>query len=241
MGLTFDGVNGISATGNIISSQGFISATGNIYAGNLITALSTAGNVSGVNILASGSMLANGQISATGALTGASLILDTPLPVASGGTGLATLTDNSILVGNSTGTVKSVAPGTNANVLTVAGGAWTSQAPRQFSIVFQGEITVNAINTFTVDNTRSVMFFVYFGNGAGGNQFLFSNVEWGMPSLNQSRGWYASGVDFQVAQSGSLMAAFNSGNGTSLQIRVNANNLGAYGAPGSARCMVLQF
>lgn len=235
MGLTLDGVNGISATGNIISSQGFISATGNIYAGNLITTLSTAGNVSGTNILASGT------ISSTGAATHSALTLGTPLSAGNGGTGSTTLTDNSVLIGNATGAVKFVAPGTDANLLTASGGAWVSQAPRQFSIVYQGEITVNAINTFTVDNSRSTVLFVYFGNGAGGNQYLYSNVEWGMPTLNQARTWYASGVDYQVAQSGSLMAAFLAGNGTSLLVRVNANNLGAYGAPGTARCMVLQF
>ena len=54
MSLSLDGTTGISATGNIISSGGVISATGNIYGGNIIGTLvvSTAtfsGNVTAGN------------------------------------------------------------------------------------------------------------------------------------------------------------------------------------------------
>ena len=68
MALSLDGTTGISATGNIISSAGIISATGNIYGGNIIGTLvvSTAtfsGNVTG------GNLLTGGLISAAGAIT----------------------------------------------------------------------------------------------------------------------------------------------------------------------------
>ena len=49
--------------------------------------------------------------------------------VAQGGTGLATLTDKSVLVGAGTGNVAFVAPGANNNVLTSNGTSWTSAAP----------------------------------------------------------------------------------------------------------------
>jgi len=51
------------------------------------------------------------------------------LPVANGGTGLATLTANNVLIGNGTGNVAFVAPGTNGNILTSNGTAWTSSTP----------------------------------------------------------------------------------------------------------------
>jgi hypothetical protein len=51
------------------------------------------------------------------------------ISVVSGGTGLETLTAESVVVGNGTNAVKFVAPGTNANVLTSNGTAWVSQAP----------------------------------------------------------------------------------------------------------------
>ena len=51
------------------------------------------------------------------------------ISVASGGTGLETLTAESVVVGNGTNAVKFVAPGTTANILTSNGTAWVSQAP----------------------------------------------------------------------------------------------------------------
>jgi len=58
-----------------------------------------------------------------------SLTLGTALPVASGGTGLATLTANNVLIGNGTSNVAFVAPSTNGNVLTSNGTTWVSSTP----------------------------------------------------------------------------------------------------------------
>ncbi len=49
--------------------------------------------------------------------------------VAQGGTGLNTLTANNLIVGNGTGNVTFVAPGTSGNVLTSNGTTWSSAAP----------------------------------------------------------------------------------------------------------------
>jgi hypothetical protein len=73
MALSLDGTTGISATGDIISSAGIISATGNIYGGNIIGTLvvSTAtfsGNVTG------GNLLTGGIVSATGNITGSYIL-----------------------------------------------------------------------------------------------------------------------------------------------------------------------
>jgi hypothetical protein len=54
--------------------------------------------------------------------------LTTPVSVAQGGTGAATLTSGSVLVGAGTGAISSVAPSTSGNVLTSNGTAWTSAA-----------------------------------------------------------------------------------------------------------------
>jgi hypothetical protein len=50
------------------------------------------------------------------------------LSVSQGGTGVATLTANALVLGNGTGAVTSVAPGTSGNVLTSNGTTWISQA-----------------------------------------------------------------------------------------------------------------
>jgi hypothetical protein len=50
------------------------------------------------------------------------------IPVAAGGTGLATLTANNVILGNGTSAVQFVSPSTNGNVLTANGTTWTSAA-----------------------------------------------------------------------------------------------------------------
>lgn len=64
--------------------------------------------------------------------------LNSPLPAANGGTGLTTLPANSVLIGNGTSAVQSVAPGASGNVLSSNGTAWVSQGvpavtPTRFS------------------------------------------------------------------------------------------------------------
>jgi hypothetical protein len=51
------------------------------------------------------------------------------LPVANGGTSLATLTANNVILGNGTSAPLFVAPGTNGNVLTSNGTTWQSSTP----------------------------------------------------------------------------------------------------------------
>jgi hypothetical protein len=54
------------------------------------------------------------------------------ISVVSGGTGLETLTAESVLIGNGAAAVKFVAPGTAGNVLTSNGSAWSSAAAAAF-------------------------------------------------------------------------------------------------------------
>ena len=60
--------------------------------------------------------------------TGTAGGLTTTLVVASGGTGLSTLTDNNVILGNGANSVTFVAPGTKGFVLTSDGSTWTSAA-----------------------------------------------------------------------------------------------------------------
>lgn len=60
------------------------------------------------------------------------LATNAPLSVSSGGTGLATLTANNLMVGNGTGAVQFVAPGTAGNILTSTGSGWQSSAASTF-------------------------------------------------------------------------------------------------------------
>ena len=80
----------------------------------------------------------------------ASLTLGSALPVASGGTGLATLTANNVILGNGTSTPSFVAPGTSGNVLTSNGTTWASTAP---PTTFTGTATLASGSTISDGTT----------------------------------------------------------------------------------------
>lgn len=71
------------------------------------------------------SQLAN-NVNTSGQLNAATSLYN-QVPVANGGTGLATLTANAVIIGNGTSAVTSVAASTLGNVLTSDGTTWVSQ------------------------------------------------------------------------------------------------------------------
>jgi WD40 repeat protein len=74
-----------------------------------------------ISVTSAGNVTIPNNFAVTGTTT-----LTTALGVASGGTGLATLTANNVLIGNGTSAVTSVAPGTAGNLLTSNGTSWVS-------------------------------------------------------------------------------------------------------------------
>ena len=80
----------------------------------------------GTNIAETTNYISSLQV---GNLTLSNVTLTNPLDVAEGGTGVSNLTYGSVMVGNNTGTVTLVAPGTANNVLTSNGTHWVSQTP----------------------------------------------------------------------------------------------------------------
>ena len=67
--------------------------------------------------------------------------VSTPITPAQGGTGLTSITANSVMIGNATGSVLLVAPGTAGNVLVSTGTAWQSTAPATGGSVTSVSIT----------------------------------------------------------------------------------------------------
>lgn len=86
--------------------------------------------------------------------------VSTPVTATQGGTGLTTLTANNVMLGNGTGTVLFVAPGTTGNVLVSNGTTWTSNAAAStgFPITLgntsvAGSSTTTSVGNLTVVNT----------------------------------------------------------------------------------------
>jgi hypothetical protein len=104
------------------------------------------------------------------------------LGVAGGGTGLATLTANNVLLGNGTSALQAVAPGTAGNVLTSNGTTWTSAAASSTMVVLtSGTVsgTPTAIDVETgFTDTSYELILIYYKNiavssGAGNPSFQF--------------------------------------------------------------------
>lgn len=113
-----------------------------------------------------GTATPSAQLETTGAAKFGSATITTPLGVASGGTGLATLTANNLLVGNGAGAVSLLAPGTAGNVLFSTGTAIQSGvigfAPEGARRNLRVQATGNTSVTVTADSVV-----VYTAGGLG--------------------------------------------------------------------------
>lgn len=83
--------------------------------------------------------------------------LTTALTVPQGGTGLATLTANNVLLGNGTSSLQAVAPGSSGNLLTSNGTTWTSAAPPAGGVTSLNGQT-GAVVTTTWGNIGSIAY-----------------------------------------------------------------------------------
>ena len=168
-----DGTNDARLAGNITVTKMFLGQTGNgsvsaapVWAVLLaadIPSLDVAKITTGIFSSARGGT-GNGFTKFSGATTSEKtytlpdatttiLTTNAAVTVAQGGTGLATLTSNNLLVGNGTGNVTFIAPGTTGNVLTSNGTTFSSAAPvYQRAVAVTG--TQDASNkVFAIANT----------------------------------------------------------------------------------------
>ena len=256
--------NGVTAQVYCDGSTGFYSAqtgsAGNFVVNGTLTAtgIADAGSLSAGSLAVSGATTLSGvskapTVSSSDNSTNIATTAFVQSKVGTLGT-MSTQNANSVAItgGSITGsyglTAANATNAVNATYATTAGNGGVTSVNGQTgavsvapNIIYSGEISVNGTSSFFVDNAKTTVFWVYWGNGAGGNQYLYSGVYYGMGGLNSNRTWYGSGVDYQVAESGSFFFAYSPGNGTNLQLQPYGNNLGGYGAPGSAACLVMQF
>jgi len=137
--------------------------------GTGVNSVGTAGNVLTSNGTAWVSQAAAASNNASALTTGVTA-------VNVGGTGATTLTNNSVIVGNTTGAVKFVAPGTSGNVLTSNGTVWLSQAVAAAGGGLSGLQIFNSPGTFTPPPSTTSVYLVVGGAGGGGGGPQFNNA-----------------------------------------------------------------
>tara|TARA_R110002012_G_scaffold155251_1_gene316130 strand:+ start:233 stop:1246 length:1014 start_codon:yes stop_codon:yes gene_type:complete len=122
-----------------------------------VTSVGGTGTVNGLTL--TGTVTSSGNLTLGGTLSNVDLAaaVTGTLPVGNGGTGAATLTANSVLVGSGTSPISTVAPGTSGNVLKSTGSAWASSVPGG-----QPNPTLTAVNQAT---TVSGQFWVASAGG----------------------------------------------------------------------------
>jgi hypothetical protein len=125
--------NAANVTGTIAAANGGTGqtsyTTGDLLYASSSTAVAKLADVATGNALISkgiGFAPSYGKIDLTTTVSGT-------LPVANGGTGATALVANSVLLGNGTSTLQTIAPGTTGNVLTSNGSTWTSAAGPTYS------------------------------------------------------------------------------------------------------------
>jgi hypothetical protein len=102
-----------------------------------------------------------------GSITNGNIVsLTAPLSVANGGTGLATLTTNNVMLGNGTANVNFVAPGTSGNLLTSDGTTWASTTPALSG--FNNLQVFTSSGTFTIPALVTKVKVTVVGGGGGG-------------------------------------------------------------------------
>lgn len=108
-----------------VNGKGLITAA----SGNAVIA--PAGTLSGTTL---NSTVVTSSLTSVGTIT-TGVWNGTAIDVSHGGTGLATLTANNVILGNGTSNPTFVAPGTSGNVLTSNGSTWTSAASSGSSVL----------------------------------------------------------------------------------------------------------
>jgi hypothetical protein len=154
-----DGLSGAVPAANGGTGQSAYTVGDILYASGT-TALAKLSDVATGSALISGGVAASPSWGKIGLATHVS----GTLPVANGGTGLATITANNVILGNGTGNVQVVAPGTNGYVLTSNGTTWVSAAVT----VGSAATPFTASGTFTIPaGITKVKLTVVGGGGAG--------------------------------------------------------------------------
>lgn len=165
--LKFEGANGI--TTSTAANKIIISGAGNVYTAASDGGLSLAGNAFSVK-LPGGSGLATSASGLTIDALGVTMaMIDGPIDVATGGTGLATLTSGRIMMGNGTGNVIMLATNTafNKNFGGVGSATTVSRSDHWHVNAIGLQVESGSIEYFNIDGASKLVLNVIGLTGIG--------------------------------------------------------------------------
>jgi hypothetical protein len=170
-----DVVNGLEGISVASGGTGLETLTAeSVVIGNGTDAVKFVAPGSSSNVLTSNGTAWVSQAAA--ATTNANAITTGILSASVGGTGANTLTAEAVVIGNTTGAVKFVSPGTTGNVLTSNGTVWLSQAVAAAGGGLSGLSIFNTPGTFTPPPSTNSVYLVVGGAGGGGGGPAFNNA-----------------------------------------------------------------
>jgi hypothetical protein len=149
-----------------------------VYDGTQFQLLNPASVAANVSSFSAGTTGLTPNTATTGAVT-----LAGTLAVANGGTGLATLTANNVMLGNGTSTPSFVAPSTNGNVLTSNGTTWTSAAISSQLTLMTAQATTSGTSKDFTSIPSSVKRITVMFNGVSTNGTSVVQIQIGSGSV----------------------------------------------------------
>ena len=172
------------------------------------------------------------------------LTLGSALPVASGGTSLATLTANNVILGNGASAPTFVAPSTSGNVLTSNGTTWSSTAPATSGTVTSVAMTVPSVLSISGSPITSsgTLALTYSGTAlpvANGGTGLSSGTSGGVLAYTAT-GTLASSAALAASAlvigggAGAAPSTTTTGTGVVTALGVNTGTAGAFVVNGGA-------
>ena len=186
----------ISSTGNLVVN-GTLQVTGvttldvqpiltSLTASQAVFSDGSKGLVSNA-ITGTGNVVMSASPTMTGTIGAAAMTLSTPLPVASGGTGIAAITANTVMLGAGTSDVTLLAPGTSGNVMTSNGTLWQSTAPTagfEPLNICEGRLTLTSATPVTSADVSGATT-LYWAPYAGNKVALYDGSSWSVSTFTQ--------------------------------------------------------
>ena len=157
----------------------------------------------------------------------ASLTLGSALPVASGGTGLATLTANNVILGNGTSTPSFVAPGASGNVLTSNGTTWASTAP---PTTFTGTATLASGSTISDGTTAFSIGYLNVPQNAQSSNYTLALTDTGKHVYSTNSGTQTITIPTNASVAFPVGAAITIVNNGTTSITISTTSITLYQA-----------